>query len=44
VVQRREVHKHRFTALDRVIKRDAEEDEVADLPILSEPDSVEVRR
>ena len=33
--QRREVHQHRYTSLDRIIKRDAEEAEEADSPFFT---------
>ncbi len=35
VAQRREVHQHRYTSLDRIIKRDAEESVEADSPFLT---------
>ena len=35
VAQRREVHEHRYTSLDRVIKRNAERAEEADLPFFT---------
>ncbi|HZL25972.1 MAG TPA: DUF3363 domain-containing protein [Acidobacteriaceae bacterium] len=35
VAQRREVHQHRFTSLDRIINRDAEKTEEADSPFFT---------
>ena len=35
VAQRREVHQHRYTSLDRIIKRDAEKAEDADSPFFT---------